>query len=135
MSFDESHDEDIETHIDMRKPCPKCRWTVGLITTRSGQDTVWCERCSGYCYNAPRSETGRAVRSLRTRPGVRPSQRNRVLVRDGFACVMCHRANVELEVGHIVSVRDGRTVAANVRRPHCVSDAARSLREAEGSSC
>jgi hypothetical protein len=105
-----SADDNAEVRIAMRAPCSRCGCTEGCITTKSGQDTVWCVGCQSYCYNAPRSETGRATRSLRTRPDVRPSQRARILVRDGGACILCHRSGVELEIGHLISVHDGRAL-------------------------
>jgi hypothetical protein len=94
----------------MREPCPRCGCPDGTITTRNGQDTVRCARCHRHCYNAPRSETGRERRSLSTRPDVRPRQRSRIFLRDNFACIMCHRNDVALEIGHLVSVHDGRLV-------------------------
>lgn len=94
----------------MREPCPRCGCRDGTITTRSGQDTVRCAECKQYCYNAPRSETGRERRSLSTRPDVRPRQRSRIMLRDNFACIMCHRSDVPLEIGHLVSVHDAHLV-------------------------
>lgn len=92
--------------ITMRNPC-RCGCINGLIITKNGQDTVWCAQCNRYAgYNAPRTETGRPRRSLRTRPKISPSQRARVILRDGCACVKCHRRD-ELVIGHVVSLRDG----------------------------
>jgi 5-methylcytosine-specific restriction endonuclease McrA len=92
----------------MRTPCSRCRCADGIIVTKNGQDTVRCAVCDKYAgYNAPRSETGRGRRSLRTRPTIRPSQRTRILVRDNGACVLCHRSDADLEVGHLISVHDG----------------------------
>ena len=39
-----------------------------------------------------------------------PSQRTRVLVRDNGACVLCHRSDVPLDLGHLISVHDGHTL-------------------------
>lgn len=95
----------------MRSPCPRCGCLDGIIVTKNRQDTVWCAECEQYAgYNAPRSETGRARRSLRTRPTIRPSQRTRILLRDNAACVLCHRSDADLEVGHLISVHDGHTL-------------------------
>jgi hypothetical protein len=94
----------------MREPCPACGCPDGTITTRNGQDTVRCAQCQRYCYNAPRSETGRERRSLSTRPDVRPRQRSRIFLRGNFACIMCHRSDVALQIGHLISVHDGRLV-------------------------
>jgi 5-methylcytosine-specific restriction endonuclease McrA len=90
----------------MRAPCARCGCLDGAIATKNGQDTVRCADCNRYCYNAPRTETGRPRRSLRTRPDISPSQRTRILLRDNRSCVMCH-SRERLEVAHIVSVRDG----------------------------
>ena len=92
----------------MRSPCLRCGGNDGIIATKQGQDTVRCADCHQFCYNAPRSETGRDRRSLRTRQTIRPSQRARLLVRDNGACVLCHRSDADLEVGHLISVRDGQ---------------------------
>lgn len=92
----------------MRAPCPGCGCRDGYIRTRGGQDTVRCSACDRYCYNAPRSETGRETRSLRTRPTISPSQRARILIRDNATCILCHRHDVDLDIGHLVSVRDGK---------------------------
>jgi 5-methylcytosine-specific restriction endonuclease McrA len=92
----------------MRTPC-SCGETIGIINTKNGQDCVYCKRCHTYAgYNAPKYETGRAVRPLRTRPDIKTSQRTRVLDRDNGACIICHRTDVWLDVGHIVSVAEGR---------------------------
>ena len=95
-------------HTQMRAPCPDCGCLDGTITPKNGQDTVRCARCERYCYNAPRTETGREPRSLRTRPTIRPSQRARILLRDNGTCILCHRNDVQLDIGHLISVYDGR---------------------------
>jgi 5-methylcytosine-specific restriction endonuclease McrA len=94
----------------MRAPCADCGSTDGAITTVNGQDTVRCAHCHRFCYNAPRTETGREQRTLRTRPQMPASQRARILLRDNATCVLCHRAEVALDVGHLISVCDGRAL-------------------------
>lgn len=95
--------------IEMRSACMGCGNEVGRIETRNGQDVVRCAACGKYAgYNAPRSETGREVRSLRTRSGIKPRQRARILERDNGTCVLCHRNDVNLDVGHLISVDAGR---------------------------
>lgn len=102
-------DDSVPSRIPMRQPCRYCGHELGVIDTRGGQDTVWCARCEQYAgYNAPRTETGRPRRSLATRPGISVSQRTRILLRDNRACFLCHRRDVPLDVGHMVSVHDGR---------------------------
>lgn len=94
--------------FEMRKPCPGCGGTVGFLTEVSGQDTVRCRACNRFCYNAPRTETGREARSVSTiHNGIRPGQRARILARDGARCVWCKADDRPLHVGHIVSVEAG----------------------------
>ena len=90
----------------MRSRCPRCGCIDGIITTKNGQDTVRCAECDRFCYNAPRSETGRDPRSLRSRPQIRPSQRVRIFEYDNWTCVVCRAQDVPLQIGHFVSVDD-----------------------------
>jgi 5-methylcytosine-specific restriction endonuclease McrA len=94
----------------MRSPCSGCGCLDGTIATKGGQDVVRCADCDRFCYNAPRTETGREPRSLRTRPTIRPRQRARILLRDNSTCVLCHRHGVPLDVGHMISVDDGHAL-------------------------
>lgn len=92
----------------MRAPCPSCGTTEGVLIPRNGQDTVRCARCDRHCYNAPRTETGRAQRSVTTvHNAIKPSQRARILLRDGNACAICHASDRPLHVGHLLSVDTG----------------------------
>jgi 5-methylcytosine-specific restriction endonuclease McrA len=90
----------------MRSRCPRCGCIDGIITTKNGQDTVRWAECDRFCYNAPRSETGRDPRSLRSRPQIRPSQRVRIFEYDNWTCVVCRAQDVPLQIGHFVSVDD-----------------------------
>lgn len=92
----------------MRAACKHCGGEDGRVETRNGQDCVFCAGCGRHAYNAPRAETGREVRRLRTRPDIKPGIRARILERDNGTCVLCHRADVELDVGHLISVDAGR---------------------------
>jgi hypothetical protein len=94
----------------MRASCPTCEGLDGYIETRNGQDCVFCANCSRWCYNAPKHETGRAIRPLRTRPDIKPNQRARILDRDNGTCILCHRANIDLDVGHLISIDEGRAL-------------------------
>lgn len=95
--------------IEMRSSCRECGGELGRIDTRGGQDVVFCAGCGKWAgYNASKAETGREVRSLRTRGRIKPKQRARILERDNATCVLCHRADVELDVGHLISVKEGR---------------------------
>jgi 5-methylcytosine-specific restriction endonuclease McrA len=90
----------------MRKPC-KCGEVVGRIETRNGQDCVFCIACNRHQYNAPKTETGRAPRTVTTvHNGIKPGQRARVLERDSGRCVLCGSRN-DLHVGHLLSVNEG----------------------------
>jgi 5-methylcytosine-specific restriction endonuclease McrA len=92
----------------MRAPCQECTHLLGQVETRNGQDCVFCAACGRFQYNRPRTESGREPRSLRTRPDIKPSKRARVLDRDNGCCVVCHRDDVPLDVGHLISVDEGR---------------------------
>lgn len=101
----------------MTRPCLACLKTgvsvmEGTLKTVNGQDTVRCNRCGGLVYNAPRSETGKPQRAVKTREGLSLGQRERILERDGTRCVLCgcdpQNHNVILVVAHAVSVAEGR---------------------------
>lgn len=92
----------------MRAPGCKCGSLIGRIAETNGQDVVRCIACDAYCYNAPRTQTGRAVRSVTTvHKGVKPKLRAKILERDGHRCVLCHAIDRPLHVGHVVSVKAG----------------------------
>jgi hypothetical protein len=94
--------------IRMRKSC-RCGSDVGRIETKNGQDCVRCLECDSFQYNAPKTETGRAPRSVTTnRDGIKPGQRARILERDNGCCVLCHANNVNLHVGHLLSYSEGK---------------------------
>lgn len=98
---------DVEHDYKMRAPCRVCGSEVGRIETRGGQDCVFCV-CGRLCYNAPKTETGRAPRTVTTvHNGIKPGKRSRILERANGACEICHAANRPLHVGHIVSVAEG----------------------------
>lgn len=97
----------------MREPC---RWCLkdgvphmdGVLSYVNGQDVVRCTRCERQCYNAPRTETGKPQRVIRTRPGLKPGQRERILERDGGECFLCHRRDTILNASHALSVADAQ---------------------------
>lgn len=94
----------------MRKPCA-CGSEFGVLLEVNGQDTVRCLACDRHCYNAPRTETGRAVRSVSTvHNGVKPKLRSKILERDGHQCVLCRANDRPLHVGHVVSVDAGMAI-------------------------
>jgi 5-methylcytosine-specific restriction endonuclease McrA len=100
------------TPYPLRKPC-LCSAETGYIREQSGQQVVYCTLCHRYQYCAPKAETGLPQRSVRNRPELKPSKRARIIDRDNGACVGCHRADVILHVGHLLSVEDGRRLGAS----------------------
>lgn len=90
---------------DHRPSCRRCEGRVGFIVTSGGQDVVRCDACNNYLYCAPRTETGRAQRTLSTRPGITPAQRYRVLERCGHRCVACG-AMGDLQMAHLIARED-----------------------------
>lgn len=102
--------------IEMRSSCRECGGELGRIDTRGGQDVVFCAGCGKWAgYNASKAETGREVRSLRTRGRIKPKQRARILERDNATCVLCHRADVEAR-RRPSDLREGRSGARAKRR-------------------
>lgn len=96
----------------LRDPCSRCRSQKGVIEERSGQKCVFCLSCKRFLYNAPKTETGAKVRSVSSRPKIKPKQRARILDRDNSTCVGCHRADTIVHVAHLLSVEDGRALGA-----------------------
>lgn len=92
----------------MRAPCRfGCGTTTGRMETRNGQDCVFCSQCNRLQYNAPKTETGREIRTVTTiHNGIKPKQRARILDRDSGRCALCGAAG-NLHVGHLLSVHDG----------------------------
>jgi 5-methylcytosine-specific restriction endonuclease McrA len=91
--------------MNLRRLCSSCSGSDGYIVTKNGQDVVRCAECDDYQYCAPRVETGREVRSLSTRPNLKPAVRFRILDEFGYVCISCGRGapEVELTVDHIIS--------------------------------
>jgi 5-methylcytosine-specific restriction endonuclease McrA len=90
----------------MRAPCKQCGHELGNREDRNGQDVVRCANCNTYCYCAPKDETGTERRQI-GREGMKPSKRAEILMRDGYACVLCRASETILHVGHLVSVDAG----------------------------
>jgi len=89
----------------LRSPCKRCEGEVGHISIRGVHDCLFCAACGLYQYNASRLETGRAVRTLATRPGITPSQRARIMTAHDHAYISCddRPPQVELTLEHIIS--------------------------------
>ncbi len=101
----------------MRAPCRWCT-TDGALTMdgvrreSNGQDLVYCLACYRWCYNAPKVETGKPQRTLKSRAELKHGQRGRILERDGSRCQQCGKSPMDgviLNAGHVVSVRDCKT--------------------------
>lgn len=96
---------------EMRAPCKYgCDCTLGNFTTTNGQDVVRCCNCGKAQYNAPKTETGRAVRSVSTtHAALRPKMKVAILERANGRCEMCGNGppKSNLHVGHIISVKLG----------------------------
>lgn len=58
-------------------------------------------------------EVDEDVRSVSSRPDIKPSQRARILQRAGAACELCHRTDRPLHIGHFLSLKEGREVGAS----------------------
>lgn len=95
----------------MRAPCSACGGTTGTVKETGAQDVVRCAQCDRFQYNAPRAETGKPVRSVRSSRDVdiSPGLRAEILFeRAGGCCEICHNMGAELHVGHLLSVDRGR---------------------------
>jgi 5-methylcytosine-specific restriction endonuclease McrA len=105
-------DEHAVALVTMRDPHCKCGCKDGRIETLNGQDRIFCEGCNRWCYNAPKTETGRAIRSIKTtHEAISTKQRARILLRDNGFCALCRKPESEcvlrLDVSHVISVEDG----------------------------
>ena len=105
-----SHQEQDTTNpYRMRAPCPQCLCGYGRLETRNGQDCVFCEACGQFCYNAPKVETGKAIRNVTSIHAVLSArQRARILLRAGKLCELCGSAlSTGGQVDHILPVKIG----------------------------
>jgi hypothetical protein len=92
--------------VQMREPCKKCGGTFGKITTKGLQDCVYCD-CGAFCYNAPKTETGRKQRTVSTvHAAITTSKRWRIIERANGRCEICGKRQ-DLHVGHLLSVEVG----------------------------
>jgi hypothetical protein len=89
----------------MREPCRLCGSWLGKLKTKGGQDCIYCE-CGRHNYNAPKVETGRAVRRLSERPDIKPSRKWRILDTHGHRCVACGEHEKHLQIAHLISRED-----------------------------
>ena len=68
---------------------------------------MYCIGCGRFLYNAPKTETGEAQRSVTTvHNGIKPKQRARIILRALGRCELCGSTK-NLHIGHLLSVTDG----------------------------
>ena len=100
---------------NLRATCPVCGYDQGVIEYRNGQDTVFCDCCRKFQYNAPKTETGREAHTMRTvHAGITASRQDRIFRRDEFRCLICGRGRADdmnLTIAHILSVNEGLALA------------------------
>jgi 5-methylcytosine-specific restriction endonuclease McrA len=89
---------------NMGKPCPKCGDHMAKIEPKGDQQVARCATCNQYLKNVPKGELGVPTRSTAT-DGITPSQRRRIIQRDGSRCRHCGAtsAQVQLHVDHVIS--------------------------------
>lgn len=101
------------TRYDSRLECPDCGIKNASVAPSNGQNVVRCAKCGRHLYNAPKTETGERARTVATlRRGIKPSQQARILDRDHRTCLLCGRADVQLTIGHLLSIEEGVAVGA-----------------------
>jgi 5-methylcytosine-specific restriction endonuclease McrA len=97
----------------LRQPCRFCGCTTGCREVRGRQNCIFCDKCGRHAYNAPKTETGDAPRTVETvRRRIKPGQQARMLGRDHGRCVLCGRRDQHLVIGHVLSIDEGRTLGA-----------------------
>ena len=99
----------------LRSACA-CGSMDGMLRETGSQDCVFCARCGKFQYNAPRTETGKPVRSVRSSrdADIAPSLRAEIIVvRAGCHCELCGASDRELHVGHLISLDAGRREGMN----------------------
>lgn len=97
---------------ELRNPCKRCGSLSGRIETKGNQDCVYCD-CGTFQYNAPKTETGREVRTVeRVHKSIRPKDRASVLMRANGRCELCG-SRINLHVGHLLSVEAGLRLGMN----------------------
>jgi hypothetical protein len=95
----------------LRAPCRVCESLVGYLAPSGGQDCAFCQECRTFQYNAPRTEPGRAIRTVSAVHSlVSKKRRYRILVRATGRCELCGAppsAENPIHVDHVISVKDG----------------------------
>ena len=94
--------------FNLRKPCKYCSGLSGRIETKGGQDCVYCF-CGKHQYNAPKRETGRETRSVKTtRIEISTTQRYQVMERANRTCELCNKRDCNIHVDHALSIDAAR---------------------------
>jgi 5-methylcytosine-specific restriction endonuclease McrA len=97
--------------MTMRAACRGCGHAFGRIEEKGAQDCVFCLDCGRFCYNAPRTETGKKVRTVQTvHEAIKPKLRAKIIMQASGRCQMCGKgpdSGCELHVAHLVSVVQG----------------------------
>jgi 5-methylcytosine-specific restriction endonuclease McrA len=102
------------TSYQSRLVCPDCGIKSAAVAPSNGQNVVRCAKCGRHLYNAPKTETGERARTVDTlRHAIKPSQQARILDRDHRTGVLCGRADVQLTIGHLLSIEEGVSVGAS----------------------
>jgi 5-methylcytosine-specific restriction endonuclease McrA len=87
-----------------------CRGLFKVSPDGSGpQDRCRCGDCGAFIYCVPKHETGKAVRQVGKREGLKQGQRERILQRDGAECAICETKSPGVggwHIDHCVSVKD-----------------------------
>jgi 5-methylcytosine-specific restriction endonuclease McrA len=95
----------------MREPCRGCGCEFGTVTETGAQDVVRCLDCKRFCYNAPRTETGKKTRTVQTvHESIKPKQRARIIEAATGRCQLCGKgpeSGAAMHVSHLVSVKQG----------------------------
>ncbi len=93
--------------MTLREKCKYCGCDSGHIIEKGVQDTVYCDNCNRWLYNAPRTETGKEVRTLKTiHENINLVKRAEIILRANARCELCGSDEM-IEVGHIISAKWG----------------------------
>jgi hypothetical protein len=99
------------------RSCRSCGSDIATVRPSGQHLGAWCAVCRAFSYNLPRVEVGLATRPVSdVRPRLPARRRAQILARDNGRCVLCGRSaaeDVQLTVGHLVSVKDGQRLGVD----------------------
>lgn len=105
-----------KARFNAERRCRRCGSDVVDVDPKGQHLSARCAECGTFSYNMPRYEVGLAPRPVTdVRPEISASRRAWILDRDNWRCVMCGRPaadDVQITVGHLVSVKDGQRLGA-----------------------